>query len=1081
MIKQGLLNGFNKSTFGNNEKKGERVLKNDLVTDISYEEDNDEIIIKSMVISEELYSQYSNIIRINKETKEVTKTKCNCNDFEKKNKENYCCKHLVATFYKFLDMIDANPNILKELGINNPKKELIKATEKNILDYLVGNNDLKEEIKFEIIINKDQWNHKIFAEFKIGSINMNSKKLYTLKDIDSFLIAMYNRVSLPFGKDFIFDIKKQKVSSNDNQLIKFIELLKEIDGSTSYRKINERLVKGKTITIPNGLLRNFLNIARNYRIYLGSGFYSKVVETEIINDNLPLPFNLKETSNLIKLEMVNGVPEALNENMDAFLYNGSIYLPSYEQLEVINPYIEAFTHGNTIFFSKDEENRVLTELIPSMQKVSNNIMLSPSLKNKIVIAPVKFKFYFDKDKDITLTLKVQYDVYEFNYFDTFKEKVIYRNKEKEDEVVSILRNLGFGIINNQFIFLKDDDYIFQFFKVDILKLHDIGEVYYSERFTGIKSISKNSFKGQIKKGRYDYFEFKFSVDNISNEEMVYILRAFRNNKKYFRLKSGEFLDLEEIELKKLLKLVDTLEDNNLNDGIITFNQNKGMYLEDYIEEEGLRYIKGRTGLKSLKKSLSNLKNKEFIIPEKINSYLRAYQKEGVKWMLSLNYLGFGGILGDEMGLGKTLQTIAFLSSMPNSHTIVIAPTSLIYNWVKEFNTFAPNIKVIILNGDKDERKANIKSYEKYDVLITTYNLLRRDIEEFKDINFDYVILDEAQNIKNPSSLNAKACKSLKAKNRFALTGTPIENSLMELWSIFDFIMPGYLYDEKRFTTRYFRRLDEDECIIEELNKLIKPFIMRRYKKNVIKELPSKIEKKLIVPMTDGQKKVYESYANYAKDIIKKKVKDEEFKKSKIEILSYITKLRQIALDPSLVMDNYSEGSGKIESLIETLEQSIEQGHKILLFSQFTSALKNIAKILKETKISYYYLDGETPSKKRMELVDNFNNNDISVFLISLKAGGTGLNLTSADIVIHFDPWWNPAVEDQATDRAHRIGQKKVVEVIKMISAGTVEEKIISLQEEKKNLIDKVVGEKNELGNIMNSLKDEDILTLFSIK
>lgn len=321
-------------------------------------------------------------------------------------------------------------------------------------------------------------------------------------------------------------------------------------------------------------------------------------------------------------------------------------------------------------------------------------------------------------------------------------------------------------------------------------------------------------------------------------------------------------------------------------------------------------------------------------------------------------------------------------------------------------------------------------------------------------------------------------KTINAKRRFALTGTPIENSLMELWSIFDFIMPNYLYDEKRFTSRYFRRLEEGPEIIQELNRLIKPFILRRYKKNVIKELPDKIEKRLYVPLSDEQTKVYEAYSKYVKDIIAKKVEDLEFTRSKIEILSYITKLRQLCLDPSVVMEEYNGDSGKIDSLMELLEQSVCENHKVLVFSQFTSVLKNIGKTLEKNNFRYSYLDGSIPSIDRMKMVEEFNNGENSVFLISLKAGGTGLNLTSADIVIHFDPWWNPAVEDQATDRAHRIGQENVVEVIKLIAKGTIEEKIVDLQDTKRELISKILGDDLSADNI-NTLSEEDILSLFN--
>jgi SNF2 family DNA or RNA helicase len=346
------------------------------------------------------------------------------------------------------------------------------------------------------------------------------------------------------------------------------------------------------------------------------------------------------------------------------------------------------------------------------------------------------------------------------------------------------------------------------------------------------------------------------------------------------------------------------------------------------------------------------------------------------------------------------------------------------------------------------------------------------------VEFDYCIIDEAQYIKNPHSQNATSVKSIKAKRKFALSGTPIENSVMELWSIFDFVMPGYLYDEKTFSVKYHKKIKEEPEVIEDLNRRVKPFILRRKKSEVIKELPDKIEKTLFIKLEDKQKDVYATYAKHALELIEKKVKDDEFKNSKIEILAYITKLRQLCLDPSIIMEEYTGSSAKIEALTELLTQSIDEGHRILVFSQFTSVLKNIGKTITREGISYSYLDGSVPSQKRMDIVDSFNKGENSVFLISLKAGGTGLNLTSADIVIHFDPWWNPAVEDQATDRAHRIGQENVVEVIKLVAKGTIEEKIILLQEEKKRLIDSLLGEELSGEQGISALSGDEIVNLF---
>jgi SNF2 family DNA or RNA helicase len=411
--------------------------------------------------------------------------------------------------------------------------------------------------------------------------------------------------------------------------------------------------------------------------------------------------------------------------------------------------------------------------------------------------------------------------------------------------------------------------------------------------------------------------------------------------------------------------------------------------------------------------------------------------------------------------------------------LIVAPTSLTYNWISEFKKFAPSVRVAAANGSIEEREEMLKNIEEFDVIITTYNLAKNDLHLYKNIPFDYCILDEAQYIKNPHSQNAQAMKEIKARCRFALSGTPIENSLMELWSIFDFVMPGYLYDEKIFSVRYHKKLKESPEVIEEVNKLIKPFILRRRKIEVLKELPEKIEKTLMVDMEVEQKKIYGVYANHAVQLIEKKVKDEELKKSKIEILAYLTKLRQLCLDPSVLMKDYNGTSGKIEALVELLHESIAEQHKIIVFSQFTSVLKNINKRLNEEKISYSYLDGSVPSSKRMKMVEDFNEGDKSVFLISLKAGGTGLNLTSANIVVHFDPWWNPAVEQQATDRAHRIGQKNVVEVIKIIAKGTIEEKIILLQEEKKKLIAEVMNDELASAESFKAMSEEEIIGLFT--
>ncbi|MEL5865208.1 SNF2 helicase associated domain-containing protein [Clostridium cochlearium] len=1083
MLKEeNLLQMFNESTSGNNHLKGQRILKNDLISSLNINAEDDFIYIESNVISESLFNEYNTKIEIDTRQKSISSTFCTCPDYERNefNKRNYCCKHLVATFYKALKDLENHPLLNEEKLV---QKSIFKNKNKNnILSMLLGDEKDKEEIKIEVYINKNEWKQNITAEFKIGLKDISTSKLYILKDINEFLSAYYNEFPIKYSKYFTFNIKNQRLSTKDKKLIEFIEMIKNIEGNYKYITKNaERNIQGKYINIPKYLVRDFFEVIKDHKVYLNEGFFYRTVETEILDKAPDIDFDLKKVKENYILKVQDGMPITLDSNNSVFLYGTTIYIPNYEFCYKIDPYFKVFNETRIVTIGEDEEETILRRLIPDLNFLSNNVSLSRNIKNKIVMDKCGFSFYFDQEgKKIVLTVNVKYGAFEFNIFQDCKEKIVYRDYKKEGEVIAQLKVLGFEEIKENFYLSGEDDYKFTFFKSEISKLQKIGEVYYSENFKGIKSINSKSISGDIKAGKYDYFEIDFKIGDISPQETSNILRAFRDNLKYYKLKNGEYIDLEELELKKFLKLLDAISPKKISDNHIEVDKNKGLYIDSYLEENKIKYIKGKKELKEIKDRFKNIDKIKFQEPKDLNGNLRLYQKVGYNWFKTLDYLGFGGILGDEMGLGKTIQAISFILSNKNSKSLIVAPTSLVYNWIDEFEKFAPSLKVIAANGTKKERKDIIKNISNYDVVITTYNLLKRDLEDYKAINFDYCILDEAQYIKNSKSQNAKAVKKVKAKIRFALTGTPIENSLMELWSIFDFIMPGYLYEEKRFSAKYSKRFQENPEVLEELNKLIKPFILRRKKKEVLKELPDKIEKIMMVTLEDEQKKVYKAYANYAIELIQKKVKDNEFKKSKIAILSYITKLRQICLDPTVIMKDYNGGNGKMETLVELLTQSIEQGHRILVFSQFTSVLKNIGKRISKEGIDFSYLDGSIASEKRINMVKDFNEGKNSVFLISLKAGGTGLNLTSADVVIHFDPWWNPAVEEQATDRAHRIGQENVVEVIKIIAKGTIEEKIILLQEEKKKLISELMGDELSNGESFASLTEEEILQLFQM-
>ncbi|MDR3829693.1 MAG: DEAD/DEAH box helicase, partial [Candidatus Copromonas sp.] len=431
-------------------------------------------------------------------------------------------------------------------------------------------------------------------------------------------------------------------------------------------------------------------------------------------------------------------------------------------------------------------------------------------------------------------------------------------------------------------------------------------------------------------------------------------------------------------------------------------------------------------------------------------------------------------------LGKTIQVIALLldEKAENGGTsLVVCPASLVYNWENEFAQFAPELKIMTAAGNQAEREEMFAAYEKErpDVIITSYDLLKRDILWYHEKKFRFEIIDEAQYIKNSSTQAAKSVKAVPAKTRFALTGTPIENHLGELWSIFDFLMPGFLFTSQKFKRAFEMPIvrDQDPNALVQLKKLTGPFILRRLKKDVLKELPDKLETVLYSNMEGEQKDLYTAAAASLKEQLMEGT-DGDYGKERMQILAELMRLRQICCEPSLCFDGYKGGSAKLDTCMELLLNGTSAGHKILLFSQFTSMLEIIAKRLKKEKIPFYLLTGSTPKRDRVQMASSFQKDDVMVFLISLKAGGTGLNLTAADVVIHYDPWWNVAAQNQATDRAHRIGQENQVSVFKLITKHTIEENILKLQEMKRDLADTVVTEGT---GALSSITREDLIRM----
>lgn len=995
------------------------------------------------------------------------------------------CPHVTAVISEFIN----NPYEIIDKSEDERVNEIIESLEVGI----VGGKIQKEILKLKPKLIYEGYNKKeIYLELKIGK-----DKLYIVKNMKNFLEKVkYKNDIMEFGKNFTFNPYTQDLDHEDKNLITL--LIDIYDSQMILDSQYEReytFLKGKRALLTENQLKRFFSIYSDKQFDFQIGTL-KLEDIQIKKEKVPLEFDIMQNkiNKEIYVKHISDMPISLTNDGKYFYYEENIYENSKEFINMYATLYNVFikNKNNLITFKDKYIDKLGTYILPILNKVGKEVNVDDGIRDNFVKKDLKTKIYLDEIKGkVIANIKFFYGDAEQKSDEKKKRKdgaILIRDVEKENISKIFFINCGFKIKENRFV-LEDDEKIIEFLSEGVPKLQDMGEVYYSDAFKNIKVHTQASIYSTIKLNDEDLLEFTFGAEDIDRKELKNILNAVREKKKYYRLKKGGFVSLEGKKWNDISNLVDYLDikDSDIAKDTIMLSKYQAMYLEETSREKDMEYIKKNQKFVDLVSEMKDVKKQKFIVPKTLDSIMRNYQKLGFKWFKTLDFCGFGGILADEMGLGKTIQAIAFILSELEENNkrpnIVISPTSLVYNWKSEIEKFAPSLNVLVICGTKDERKVQIKEIDKYDVILTTYPLIRRDVDMYKEIKFNYCILDEAQQIKNPNSLNAKSVKEIKAKNRFVLTGTPIENSLTELWSIFDFIMPGYLLSHGKFMKKYERPIvkDKNTRALEELNNHIQPFIMRRLKKDVMKELPPKVEHNILVEMTDEQKKIYLAYLQNAKEEMKREIKDKGFNNSKIKILSLLTRLRQICCDPSVFIENFQGTSGKIDVLENLLQQIIEGGHKILIFSQFTTVLKNIVKTLKKNQFEYLYLDGSTKVKDRGDMVDEFNKGDTPIFLISLKAGGTGLNLTGADTVIHFDPWWNPAVEDQASDRAHRIGQKKSVEVIRLITRGTIEEKIQKLQETKKHMIKNVMEIEGKDINVLSTMDKEEIEELFKLE
>ncbi|ALF25617.1 DEAD/DEAH box helicase [Fusobacterium nucleatum] len=951
-------------------------------------------------------------------------------------------------------------------------KEILK---KDIIDKLskieTSSLNLVPSIEFDEL-NSSRNFPKI--KFKIGK-----DKLYTIRDIYSQIIdAIKNKEFKNFGKelkvsmhyDAFTDFSKKQLDfilKHPNNIIQFKKNMINLDENNMDDFYNTYFDSPSTeIIFQEEDFKTELVIEKNdkdYEIYLKNKFYNpKEKKKEKVQDksdwrsyrfNYELPFTTKNfivTKNKIyKYDKKSKIFLYMNINeyeMKLFnkLARESLILSEDKFFEIFSFFQDKLEHFN-----------ISEEYLDLIKNYSNK----------------KPKIYLDINSEGYLIFKIEYK----NHFINMNLiQIIEIFKILNPDIINNLKNYinshqKIYEINETIIIVKKSE-IDKFIEDIIPLLHTYADIYLSQSIKNFNKTRKINYSVGVKVTS-NFLELDFSSTDLDKGEIIDVLNQYRAKKKYYRLKKGEIILMDQEQLEFLDDFIKdfNIKDSDLKKGNIKI-PNFRAYQLNILQNKYMDIEKNQDFNKLFEQKVIE-------IPSKYKKILREYQIVGVEWMLKLRAMNLGGILADDMGLGKTLQVITYLESVKRERAcLIVTSASLILNWENEFNKFNSSVLTLSIYGDRKNREGLLSNL-KNEVVITSYDYLKRDMDLYENIDFDTIILDEAQYIKNHKTKVAQAVKKINSKFKLALTGTPLENSLAEIWSIFDFLMNGYLFNYDYFYKNYEKAivLQTEKRVTERLKNMVEPFILRRLKKDVLKELPEKIEETYYVDMNQEEKKLYQANLIKINETLAQNI---DVNTNKIEVLAMLTKLRQICIDPRLLYEDVSSSSSKINACIELIEKSIENNQKILLFSSFTTVLDLVAQECDNLSIPYFMLTGETNKVKRKEMVENFQNEAVPLFLISLKAGGTGLNLTKASVVIHLDPWWNISAQNQATDRAHRIGQEDTVQVFNLITKNTIEEKILNLQSKKKELSDIFV--ENSKGSF-SSLTKEQLLDLFKLE
>lgn len=975
------------------------------------------------------------IINLNLDKSKITGF-CNCVDSVKEG----TCKHMVM----------ACMTIEKDMALE--KKEVAKIkTDVYKLDLL--KKIYKPTLRHDLISINLMINEISSEGIKLGlKINIFGHKPYVVKSINTLITDIDNNKLLAHGKEF--QTHNYIVDDLSSKLFSALKVL-IYDLEKSSLNINRDYITYKQF---NTLLISKINqeLYLNDEIFLIKDRLDDIVlNVESLDDGA---YNLKLRR--------SSFFEKLGSDLVINRANKVIYSLKFEQMQKIN-LLDSFLETNRDFLiSSENSEEFMSEVLPNIYN-EFSVKLDNKMDYKLIDESFSSNLYCYLE-DRVIHIKINFLYGEYDVSKSYKNTLIKRNYSKENQVMQILINQGYVFDHqlNEFLISANRSQ-FNFLTKSIFLLKQEFEVYLDEKLqSSILNYDSSTIKIDIKQSEgLDYFDINFDIGDIEISEIQDIIASFDAKKDYHHLNNEAFLKLNDSKLLfQLLFLKDVIGDNSHT--MNTYRVPK--YKSFLVKKQASKLFVNVTANQEFEDYIDQItliEDVDYDLEEACEFHLRPYQKTGVNWLNGLYKANLGALLADEMGLGKTLQLISFLRLNSIKNALIVMPKALLYNWKAEFLKFDPNQKVVILDGSRKEREVLSKTLTGHEIVLISYNTLINDHDLFDNHTFEVMVIDEAQYIKNAQTKTTRTTKKVQANFYVALTGTPIENNLLELWSIFDYIIPGYLNDSKSFIKQYINSSDRKQK--ENLREIIKPFILRRYKTKVLNELPDKIIVDVMCAMDTRQKAIYASYVESLNlsDIHSLK---------QMEVLAAITRLRQIAIDPAIMYEDYLDDSAKMIQFDEIINQIVASEKKVIVFSQYTTVLKKLKARLEKNNIKNYYLDGETKPKQRMMDVEKFNKNKIPVYLVSLKAGGVGLNLTSASNVIVFDPWWNPAVEAQAVDRAHRIGQKDVVSVYRFITTGTIEEKINKMNEIKLKVADEML---NDDINLISKLSSEELKKL----